>query len=64
MTIINLNAFIFLIAGTIALVLTNRITSSFLLISKKMQEINLGKTNEEIEWNRNDEIGGTGKGVQ
>jgi two-component system nitrogen regulation sensor histidine kinase NtrY len=57
-TIINLNAFIFLIAGTIALVLTNRITSSFLLISKKMQEINLGKTNEEIEWNRNDEIGG------
>jgi signal transduction histidine kinase len=57
-TIINLNAFIFLIAGTIALFLTNRITSSFLLISKKMQEINLGKTNEEIEWRRNDEIGG------
>jgi len=57
-TIINLNAFIFLIAGTIALFLTNRITISFLLISKKMQEINLGKTNEAIEWNRNDEIGG------
>ena len=57
-TIINLNAFIFLIAGTIALFLTNRITSSFLLISKKMQEVNLGKTNEEIEWVRNDEIGG------
>jgi len=56
-TIINLNAFIFLIAGTIALFLTNRITSSFLLISKKMQEVNLGKTNEEIEWKRNDEIG-------
>ena len=57
-TIINLNAFIFLIAGTIALFLTNRITASFLLISKKMQEVNLGKTNEEIEWKRNDEIGG------
>ncbi|HEY4209580.1 MAG TPA: histidine kinase dimerization/phospho-acceptor domain-containing protein, partial [Puia sp.] len=57
-TIINLNAFIFLIAGTIALFLTNRITSSFLLISKKMQEVNLGKTNEVIEWKRNDEIGG------
>jgi two-component system nitrogen regulation sensor histidine kinase NtrY len=57
-TIINLNAFIFLIAGTIALFLTNRITSSFLLISKKMQEVNLGQTNEEIEWLRNDEIGG------
>ena len=57
-TIITLNAFIFLIAGTIALFLTNRITSSFLLISKKMQEVNLGKTNEAIEWKRNDEIGG------
>ncbi len=57
-TIINLNAFIFLIAGTIALFLTNRITASFLLISKKMQEVNLGKTNEVIEWKRNDEIGG------
>ena len=63
-TIINLNAFIFLIAGTIALFLTNRITSSFLLISKKMQEVNLGQTNEEIEWKRNDEIGGLGEGVQ
>jgi two-component system nitrogen regulation sensor histidine kinase NtrY len=57
-TIINLNAFIFLIAGTIALFLTNRITSSFILISEKMREVNLGKTNEEIEWQRNDEIGG------
>jgi signal transduction histidine kinase len=56
-TIINLNAFIFLIAGTIALFLTNRITISFTLISRKMQEINLGKTNEVIEWRRNDEIG-------
>ena len=58
MTIINLNAFIFLIAGTIALFLTNRITSSFTLISEKMRQVNLGKTNEEIEWQRNDEIGG------
>jgi signal transduction histidine kinase len=58
MTIIVLNAFIFLIAGTIALFLTNRITASFLLIAKKMQEIALGKANEEIEWARNDEIGG------
>ena len=57
-TIINLNAFIFLIAGTIALFLTNRIASSFTLISEKMKEVNLGKTNEVIEWNRNDEIGG------
>lgn len=56
-TIINLNAFIFLIAGLIALFITNRITSSFSIISDKMKEVNLGKMNEQIVWNRNDEIG-------
>ncbi len=57
-TIINLNVFIFLMAGTIAVFLTNRITSSFSLISEKMKEVNLSKTNELIEWKKNDEIGG------
>ncbi|MGB3006346.1 MAG: ATP-binding protein [Chitinophagaceae bacterium] len=56
-TIINLNAFIFLVAGLIALFITNRITNSFSIISDKMKEVNLGKMNEEIIWNRNDEIG-------
>ena len=56
-TIINLNAFIFLIAGLIALFITNRITSSFSIISDKMKEVNLGKMNEQIVWNRSDEIG-------
>jgi signal transduction histidine kinase len=56
-TIINLNVFIFLIAGTIAVFLTSRITTSFSLISEKMRQVNLSKTNEEIEWKKNDEIG-------
>jgi len=56
-TIINLNAFIFLIAGIVALFITTRITNSFSLISEKMKKINLGKINEAIEWSRNDEIG-------
>ncbi len=56
-TIINLNAFIFLIAGIIALFITNRITRSFFLISNKMKEVNLGRMNEEITWSRHDEIG-------
>ncbi|HVG42281.1 MAG TPA: ATP-binding protein [Chitinophagaceae bacterium] len=56
-TIINLNAFIFLISGVIALFITNRITRSFTVIGDKMKDITLGKTNEEIEWRRNDEIG-------
>ncbi len=57
-TIIILNAFIFLTAGVIALFITNRITRSFSIIGEKMREVNLGKMNEEIVWNRNDEIGG------
>ena len=56
-TIINLNAFIFLIAGVIALFITNKITQSFSVIGDKMREITLGKTNEEIVWKKNDEIG-------
>jgi nitrogen fixation/metabolism regulation signal transduction histidine kinase len=56
-TIMNLNAFIFLIAGVIALFITNKITQSFSVIGDKMKEITLGKTNEEIIWKRNDEIG-------
>ncbi len=56
-TIINLNAFIFLIAGVVALFITNRVTRSFSLISEKMKDVNLGKTNEEIIWLRDDEIG-------
>lgn len=56
-TLINLNAFIFLVAGAIAFFLTNRIIQSFSLIGEKMQQVNLGKVNEVIEWNRKDEIG-------
>jgi len=56
-TIINLNAFIFLIAGIIALFITNRITRSFSFISNKMKAVNLGQMNEAINWKRDDEIG-------
>lgn len=56
-TIINLNAFIFLIAGIVALFITNRITHSFSLIGEKMKRINLATQNEKIQWDRDDEIG-------
>ena len=55
--IINLNAFIFLIAGIVAFFITNRITRSFSFISNKMKEVNLGKENATIAWKRDDEIG-------
>ncbi len=57
-TIINLNAFIFLLAGVIALFLTNRITDSFTLIGDMMKEVNLGQHNAAIDWKKKDEIGG------
>ena len=56
-TIINLNALIFLLAGAVASLLTFRITQSFSVIKEDMRKINLGIENEEIIWNRNDEIG-------
>ena len=56
-TLINLNAFIFVLAGAIAFLVTSRITSSFTLIRDKMKQVHLGGTNEEIVWTRNDEIG-------
>lgn len=56
-TLINLNALIFILAGSIAILLTTRITSSFQLISNKMKEVGLGKNNDAIEWKSNDEIG-------
>jgi signal transduction histidine kinase len=56
-TVIILNALIFIFAGAIAVMLTGRITSSLELIGNKMKEINIGSTNEEITWNTHDEIG-------
>jgi nitrogen fixation/metabolism regulation signal transduction histidine kinase len=56
-TVINLNAFILLIAGLIALFITNRITRSFAVISDKMKEVSLGQVNAAIDWSRDDEIG-------
>jgi two-component system, NtrC family, nitrogen regulation sensor histidine kinase NtrY len=57
-TLINLNAFIFLLAGIIALFIANRITGSLRLIGDLMKQVNLGKRNAEIDWKSNDEVGG------
>lgn len=56
-TVINLNLFIFLFAGIIALFITNKITRSFSLISNKMKQLSLQSGNEEIIWSKKDEIG-------
>lgn len=55
-TIINLNAFIFILAGIIALFIATRITDSFSVIAEKMKQVNIQKSNEYIEWDRDDEL--------
>ncbi|PUZ24235.1 His Kinase A (phospho-acceptor) domain-containing protein [Chitinophaga costaii] len=55
--LINFNAFIFLIAGILALLITNSITRSFTLVTEKLRQFNLGQRNDEIEWTKDDEIG-------
>ncbi len=55
-TLINLNAFVFLLAGAIAFLLTERIIASFKVIADKMQQVNFSNKNEVIIWDRNDEI--------
>lgn len=57
-TLIILNALIFIFAGAIAVSLTGRITSSLELIGRKMKQIKIGTANEEIAWkDQDDEIG-------
>ncbi len=55
--LINLNLFIFLLAGAISLVISSRITQSFSMLAQKMQEVQLEKPNEPVLWEKNDEIG-------
>jgi signal transduction histidine kinase len=55
--LINFNAFIFLIAGLLALLITNSITKSFSLVTEKLRHVSLGQQNDEIEWEKDDEIG-------
>lgn len=55
--LINFNAFIFLIAGLLALLITNSITKSFSLVTERLRHVSLGQQNDEIEWEKNDEIG-------
>lgn len=56
-TILDLNALIFIMAGAIAIWITKRITTSFTLIGNKMKAISFGSVNEEIEWKKEDELG-------
>lgn len=55
--LINIIAFVFLISGGLALLISGSITKSFAIISDRMNQIRLSEKNERIEWSGKNEIG-------
>ncbi|MBK8818269.1 MAG: HAMP domain-containing histidine kinase [Saprospiraceae bacterium] len=56
-TILNVYIFLFLIAGVIAITIANSITQPIAILAEKLKKFTLGKSNEFLEWESNDEIG-------
>jgi two-component system nitrogen regulation sensor histidine kinase NtrY len=56
-TILNVYIFLFLIAGVIAITIANSITQPIAILAEKLKQFKLGRTNEYLEWQSNDEIG-------
>ena len=56
-TILNVYVFLFLIAGALAIAIGNSITKPLAILSKKLKEFKLGKTNKVLDWDTKDEIG-------
>lgn len=56
-TLLEIYIAFFIVASILAFFLSNYITSSLKTISDKLKNIDLGKTNNPLEWNSNDEIG-------
>ncbi len=54
---INIYLFLVLMAVVLALFVSGYVTKPLQIIREKMARIQLGKTNEKISWNREDEIG-------
>ena len=55
--LINIYTLVFVAIGFFAVFVANQITSPLSLIQKILSETNIGRKNEPIIWNRNDEIG-------
>lgn len=56
-TLINIYVFLIVISLLVTLFIANRITGPLQMLQQKLANISLGKKNETIEWNNNDEIG-------
>jgi len=56
-TILNVYIFLFLVAGTIAIAISNSITRPLSFLKDKLTLFKLGKNQEPLQWNTRDEIG-------
>ena len=56
-TLLNVYVFLLLIAGAVAIGITNSITRPIARIGEKLKEFKLGKRNEPLEWQSKDELG-------
>jgi len=56
-TILNVYIFLFLIAGALAIAIGNSITKPLSILSQKLKDFKLGKSNQSLDWNTKDEIG-------
>lgn len=56
-TLLNIYVFLFLLAGAIALAVSNYITQPLKSLGDKIKKLKLGSKNERLEWNTNDELG-------
>jgi len=56
-TLLNVYVFLLLIAGVIAILVANSITGQLSKIREKLKNFRLGKRNEKLVWQNNDEVG-------
>jgi signal transduction histidine kinase len=57
LTLLNVYTLIIIISLIIAIIVSSYITRPLQTLKNKMKAVNLGKTNEYIKWNKDDEIG-------
>ncbi|TVR90217.1 MAG: sensor histidine kinase [Saprospirales bacterium] len=55
--LINVFLFLFLLSGALAFVLSDGITKPLLRIRDSLNKVKLGRQNEPIDWQKNDELG-------
>lgn len=56
-TLLNVYVFLFLIAGTIAIALANSITKPISVLGDNLKNLKLGKRQEPLKWENQDELG-------